>query len=282
MPEIQKKGLIKVTITPDGQIKTSPGNMKKYERRRRSFIESLKILTMKTKLPSLSFVVCINDFIGPYLFFDIPIFAFSKDITKKNRKSIILIPDANNIARWKHSIKSIYYANKAYTWEQKDNHIFWRGQVKGDIRNKIIELAEEHNFITAKHASKSEEGYVIPELQIKHNYLLSLDSYGPSVTGFLWKLASNSLAVKQDSNYIQWYYNALKPWVHYVPVNADLSNIKEIFKRMLRQDAKMKSIAERSNKFVYENLKYENMLVYLNLVLKTYLIKCYMPGGKPG
>ena len=97
----------------------------------------------------MTFVVCVNDFINPSLSFDVPIFAFSKDISKDTRKNIILIPDGNNLAKWKHSIKIIYYADKAYSWEQKNNQIFWRGQVKGDVRKKAVELSENHKFINA-------------------------------------------------------------------------------------------------------------------------------------
>jgi protein glucosyltransferase len=230
---------------------------------------------METSLPNLSFIVCVHDFINPTLDFNIPIFASSKDISKDTRKNIILIPDGNNLARWKHSITSIYYADKAYNWEEKDNEIFWRGQIKGKTRKKIIKLAEKHPFINAKHASKSEEGYIIPELQIKHKYLLSLDSYGPSLTGFLWKLASNSVVIKQDSTYIQWYYAAMKPWVHYVPIKSDLSNIEEVFAQITKQDKKVKKIAIKSNEFVYKNLTYEDMLVYIYHALKVYKIRCY-------
>ena len=45
--------------------------------------------------------------------------------------------------------------------------------------------------------------------------------------GLLWKLLSGSCILRVQSPRRQWYHHRLKPWVHLVPVNADLSDLGE-------------------------------------------------------
>ena len=45
--------------------------------------------------------------------------------------------------------------------------------------------------------------------------------------GLLWKLLSGSCILRVQSTRRQWYHHRLKPWVHLVPVNADLSDLSE-------------------------------------------------------
>ena len=43
--------------------------------------------------------------------------------------------------------------------------------------------------------------------------------------GLLWKLLSGSCVVRVQSPRQQWYHHRLEPWVHLVPVQADLSDL---------------------------------------------------------
>ena len=62
---------------------------------------------------------------------------------------------------------------------------------------------------------------------------LILDRYQLSVDGTVaayrlpYLMAGNSLVLKQDSGYYEHFYKEMKPWVHYVPVRADLSDLEE-------------------------------------------------------
>ena len=46
-----------------------------------------------------------------------------------------------------------------------------------------------------------------------------------------WQLASDAVVFKVDSAYglQMWYHERLKPWVHYIPVKADLSDLHQRF-----------------------------------------------------
>lgn len=51
------------------------------------------------------------------------------------------------------------------------------------------------------------------------------------------------LKVASPRNFQQWYYKDLKPWVHFVPVKADLSDLKEMVGWCLANSAECERIA---------------------------------------
>ncbi len=61
--------------------------------------------------------------------------------------------------------------------------------------------------------------------------------------GYQWRLLSNSLALKQESDEIQWFYIALKPYEHYIPIKNDMSDLLEIIEWARKNDDKCKKIS---------------------------------------
>ena len=51
----------------------------------------------------------------------------------------------------------------------------------------------------------------------RHKYLLQLDGHTFS-NRLQALLLSNSLVLKQESEYVEYYYRALRRWEHYVPI----------------------------------------------------------------
>jgi hypothetical protein len=61
----------------------------------------------------------------------------------------------------------------------------------------------------------------------KYKILIDIDGNANSWSGAFWKLASGTLTLKVVCDYRQWWYNLIEPWVHYVPVDCDMSNLSE-------------------------------------------------------
>ena len=49
-------------------------------------------------------------------------------------------------------------------------------------------------------------------------------------------LAGGSLVFKQDSQYYEHFYHHLQPWVHYVPLERDVSDVVERLEWALEND----------------------------------------------
>ncbi len=57
------------------------------------------------------------------------------------------------------------------------------------------------------------------------NYRCILDIDGSvNAWGLMWRLGSGSVIMKVASNWTNAYINVMRPWVHYVPIKADLSD----------------------------------------------------------
>ena len=61
-----------------------------------------------------------------------------------------------------------------------------------------------------------------------HRYLLTLDGYdGPS--SWYWMLNSNSVVIRQKSDWLMFGDSYFIPWVHYVPMADDGSDLTDVF-----------------------------------------------------
>lgn len=64
----------------------------------------------------------------------------------------------------------------------------------------------------------------------------------------------------------------MKPWIHYIPVEANASKekLKEIIEFAMAHDDIAKEIAENGYKFVWDNLKMREVTCYWRRLLKRY------------
>lgn len=88
--------------------------------------------------------------------------------------------------------------------------------------------------------------------QVKYKYLVQVDGH-VSAFRLSWMLQSKStiLLVESTENYLLWFQPLLKPWRHYVPVKADMSDLEEKIQWCISHDSESKKIAERAYR-VYE------------------------------
>ena len=67
---------------------------------------------------------------------------------------------------------------------------------------------------------------VDPPVAALHRWLIEIDGNVNS-WGLLWKLLSGSCVLRVASRRRQWYHHRLQPWVHVVPVAADLGDLEQ-------------------------------------------------------
>ena len=75
--------------------------------------------------------------------------------------------------------------------------------------------------------------------------VFDVDGNSNAWSSFFWKLRSGSVTLKVESPFEQWYYGRLKPWVHYVPVAANLSDVDRAIDYVLdpRNDVALQKMA---------------------------------------
>jgi hypothetical protein len=74
-------------------------------------------------------------------------------------------------------------------------------------------------------------------------FLVEIDGNANS-WGLYTKLLLGSCLLKVDSPFEQWFYDRLQPWVHYVPVAQDLSDLAEMMQWCLAHESACRAMAE--------------------------------------
>jgi len=262
--------LIRFTVK-QGAILQYPESLPRFQGRLAAVRHALESLHSQGFLPDgLDFILCINDKIFDGYGGEVPIFVFSKDIQDVRQKNLILIPDGMNLSRWAYIYPTIRFASFVFPWSKKKDLVLWRGSNTNPIREYAVKQTSTLPFLDAAMTEGRDASYMIPEYQLQAKYLLSLDGISSTWPGLLWKLASNAVVFKQDSSHTQWYYGGVLPGVHYVPVKNDLSDLEAAYAWAKTHPEESQKISQNAQRFVEENLLYEDMLHYMARVFRAY------------
>ena len=113
--------------------------------------------------------------------------------------------------------------------------------------------------------------------QIKYKYILNIDGHSkPNRTSYL--LQCGSLMLMVESKYVIgdvcWYSDLLKPFIHYIPIKYDFSDLEEKIIWCRNHDDDCKLIVQNAKKLYNEYLTKEKILYYsayvLNNIAKNY------------
>lgn len=113
-----------------------------------------------------------------------------------------------------------------------------------------------------------------PEQQSKYKYIIHIQGY-VSAYRLSLELSMKSVILFVKTPYKLWFENRLVPYVHYVPVKADMSDLIDTIKWCRDNDDKCKQIAENAYKFYHDNLDKNGILTYISDTLTH--ISRYIP-----
>lgn len=107
-----------------------------------------------------------------------------------------------------------------------------------------------------------------PQEQTNYKYAINVDGHVCAYRLSL-ELESNTCILLVNSKYKLWYRDMLKPFVHYVPIKEDLSDLIEKIKWCKENDEQCSTIAKNARKFALKYLTKNGILDYLqNLLIK--------------
>lgn len=73
-------------------------------------------------------------------------------------------------------------------------------------------------------------------------------------------------------DYLEFFYESLKPWVHYVPVskNPSTEELKRLLEFFIEHDDLAREMAERGRNHIWEHLKMKDIHCYWRKLLRKY------------
>lgn len=253
------------------------------------------ILKAIKNLPDIDFVVNTRDYPQSSRYFGeaLPIFSFSKtsqyfDVTYpawgfwEGGPAISLYP--RGLGRWDQHRVSLDNASKKTPWDQKREIAFFRGSRTSSERDSLILLSRSKPHLvdaqyTKNQAWKSDEDTLhappameVPlELHCMYKYLFN---YRGVAASFRHKhlFLCGSLVFHVGDEWSEFYYDAMKPWIHYIPVPKDANEdtLEELIQFAKDNDNVVQRIANRGRDFIWDKLKMANVSCFWKLLLTRY------------
>lgn len=180
-------------------------------------------------------------------------------------------------------------------WDLKIDKVFWRGILSGKselpgsryklMKNNFGKFRYVNIFLTKTHIKDGlinneickcnidnrwwSEHISVKEF-LKYKYILSVQGHDKD-SGLNWKLNSNSVVLMNKPVYTSWLMESkLVPWIHYVPLNSNFTDLIEKIEWCRANDNKCKEIVKNANNFMktFENKNIEERLE--KLVIANY------------
>ncbi len=189
-----------------------------------------------------------------------PDFTFDKWVETgiENFESVV----DNIIKRGKepYSVNKLFWIGTLFT-QQLRYKLHDLGQLyKDDFEIISMEWIKEH----AKGHKHKQTQYVSLPDHCNYKYLIDCGAGGWSARlKFLLFTNRPLFLVERDINKQDYFYHQLKPYVHYIPLWQDLSNLRSQYEWAENNYDKACEIAKNAQKFAVENLNKEEALMYL-------------------
>ena len=267
----------------------------------------LQMLVSKYPMPDVDFIHYQEDRIKKSIAdrdpekYDAPIFVSAKDTSLAQ---FILFADwlydpTVEDQGWNHILNRVNQYQ--VDWSEKIEKLFWRGSAfdgqhfmmydfknwKTIPRGTLVHQSRKHpDLIDAAFSSYPDAcvekdparclaemgptSFVPVEDQLVYKYHLIIDGVTCTFPATQWKLLSGSVSFKQDSPNIQYFFHELEPWVHYIPVSNDLSDLLDRIRWAKEHDRAAQKIAENGRNFALTHLMPEHILAYCREVLVRY------------
>ncbi|XP_078000809.1 protein O-glucosyltransferase 1-like [Glandiceps talaboti] len=264
------------------------------------------ILKQINRLPDMEFIINVRDYPQSPKYTDPkPVLSFSK---VDSQMWDIMYPAwtfweggpavwpifPTGLGRWDLFRESLYKEAKKWPWEEKHEKAFFRGSRTSAERDPLVLLSRaEPDLVDAQYtknqAWKSDKDTlgappakeITLEEHCQYKYLFNFRGVAASFRLkhlFLCK----SLVFHVGNDWQEFFYPALKQWVHYIPVSQDLNQVKEVIEFVKANDKIAHEIAERGFKLIWDHLRMEDIECYWRKLLLEYakLMK-YKPKRNP-
>uniref|UniRef100_A0A671UGH0 Protein O-glucosyltransferase 1 n=1 Tax=Sparus aurata TaxID=8175 RepID=A0A671UGH0_SPAAU len=103
----------------------------------------------------------------------------------------------------------------------------------------------------------------------KYKYLFNFRGVAASFR-FKHLFLCGSLVFHVGDEWQEFFYPQLKPWVHYIPVKQDLSDVRELLQFVKENDAIAQEIATRGNEFILNHLRMQDVSCYWERLLTEF------------
>ena len=144
--------------------------------------------------------------------------------------------------------------------------MIWAGNSKTNSKRKeLVRYSSLCSWLRIFDTSRGDPFLPMIE-QIKYSYLIDIEGRGYSGRVKLMLFFRRPLFL-QERDQVEWYHKLLVPYIHYIPVRNDLSNLEEQYYWAEQNQDESHAIAQRAQDFALANLRTSNAVEYLKGIL---------------
>jgi hypothetical protein len=115
----------------------------------------------------------------------------------------------------------------------------------------------------------SEHIWIDSHEMVNYKYILDTDGRASTWDATAWKLNSGSVIMKQVSPWRQWFYDEYRPWIHYVPIANDFSDLQEKFQWCESHQAECEAMVQACLALFQKIYRFHNVIEYTKGVIET-------------
>ena len=176
--------------------------------------------------------------------------------------------------RWRGTMLSLLASQEEVPWIDVK---FVMSQEKLDDYKYISYCSYNKNlefeFATSQYMGEDE--------QIKYKYHIDLGGGGGTTwTGTFRKLGMPGVLFHHETKMKDWFYDEIKPWVHYIPIEWDLGDLRQKYEWAEANPEECQAISQRATDFFLDFRRRENIQDLYHRLFQKYLgslVDAYVP-----
>jgi hypothetical protein len=187
---------------------------------------------------------------------------------------LIGIPDRHYfLCNYYHNERSIH---RGIPFKSKINKMIFGGRSdRGDKYNftelRDMTMNQRQYFLSdavdKKHIICSQD-WIDKHEMVRYKYILDIDGRASTWDATAWKLNSGSVIFKVESIWRQWFYDEYIPWVHFIPVKNDFSDLYEKYHWCEEHPEKCEEISKNAMDLFQKTFRYHNIVEYTKRALQ--------------
>ena len=189
------------------------------------------------------------------------------------------------IGRWDLMRDKLKIEAENFPWDKKQNVAFFRGSRTSSERDNLVKLSRDHpDLVDAKFTknqawkSKADTLGSEPAEEVKledhcrYKYLFNFRGVAASFR-FKHLMLCQSTVLHVGSDWKEFFYDAMTPWVHYVPITDAQNNqkdIKDVLEFLKSYPEIARSVAQNGHDFIDRHLRMQDIEHYWIKLLNDY------------
>lgn len=173
--------------------------------------------------------------------------------------------------------KSFRSIHRGIPFSQKKNKMVFgcrkdRGSKYNFVERRDIEINQRSyfysDFCDKTNVVYSEDGWITEYDMIDYKYILNIDGNASTWDATAWKMNSGSVIFKVDAPWVQWFYPEYLPYVHYIPIKDDMSDLQEKYRWCEEHQEECEKIVENSKRLFQKVYRMSNIIKHIQNILE--------------